>query len=1029
MIPIRLSLEGIYSYQQKQEIDFQYLTSAELFGIFGATGSGKSSILEAIGFAIYDQTERLNKREPGGLAYNMMNLKSDRLAINFECWAGERNETKYRFAVENRRKKKNFEKTDSFKRQTYRWEGDQWLPVEAAPETIIGLSYDNFRRCVIIPQGKFEEFLGLGAADRTRMLQDLFHLDKYDLKDPIGKLNQKNKLAIENTQGSLATYSAVTEDVIAENKALIANLESQRKTQEEALKENQRAFESAQQLRELFDQLTAAKKRQQELEAEKPGYESRRKQLDRYQQAQVAFATTLTEFDRLSKSLAETEKSVQQKRQTYEQGEQEVAKKEAAFVHTEKTFQTRDELLKKADELEKVLALQKRTAVIMNRQERVKNGSIQINEAQEQESSLSQTLEQLEKEIQKLESDQPDLTRIMAVKEWFLEEKRFQEQLSREQQSKSKILNQIEQGRQTKVAITSRIGIDIAKHDLSILKLIEQITAQKSELDSRRKKLDSEREQEEVQQRLKELAGNLQPGDPCPLCGSTDHVASSHEAGRNQQLVQLRQDISEIDRHIDEINIHLPSLERLLVDAKTLGAELKTTEATVQDIQESIDRHKSTFIWSEFEQDGIEKIEQLLTSGATLNSVLQDKKQERGTALDSLKRTRTNLGSLRPALEALRRELDTETGAYQEGVKDLKLVNFEEEGSRDSAMIVQEINELKHNYEGIGALHQSMKREIEERKSRLATLKGEISTLQSQRSDQATEVARLSQKLDQLIANSAFDSREDIRQTLALALDLEAEKDELRRFEREETQTLTTLEDLDKQVGERKFDTDAFEKLEEDIQEMEKLLKLLGQEIGGKQQYGQRLAKDLILKNELAQKLEGLEHRADNLRILEGLFRGNGFVNYISTVYLENLCAAANERFLRLTANSLSLEIDADNNFLVRDLLNAGKTRSVKTLSGGQTFQAALCLALALSDQVQRQAAAKQNFFFLDEGFGSQDKNSLRTIFQTLKSLRTENRIVGVISHVEELQQEIETHLRIVNDSETGSVVHESWTA
>ncbi|MCB0842418.1 MAG: SMC family ATPase, partial [Bacteroidetes bacterium] len=107
--------------------------------------------------------------------------------------------------------------------------------------------------------------------------------------------------------------------------------------------------------------------------------------------------------------------------------------------------------------------------------------------------------------------------------------------------------------------------------------------------------------------------------------------------------------------------------------------------------------------------------------------------------------------------------------------------------------------------------------------------------------------------------------------------------------------------------------------------------------------------------------------------------------------------------------------------------LNNGQVRSVKTLSGGQTFQAALSLALALADEVQQQVKAKQNFFFLDEGFGSQDKNSLQVIFQTLKSLRNENRIVGIISHVEELQQEIDTYLFISNEEESGSRVVASW--
>ncbi len=112
----------------------------------------------------------------------------------------------------------------------------------------------------------------------------------------------------------------------------------------------------------------------------------------------------------------------------------------------------------------------------------------------------------------------------------------------------------------------------------------------------------------------------------------------------------------------------------------------------------------------------------------------------------------------------------------------------------------------------------------------------------------------------------------------------------------------------------------------------------------------------------------------------------------------------------------------------MRDFLNNGQVRSVKTLSGGQTFQASLSLALALAESIQKQNQTNQNFFFLDEGFGSQDKDSLQTVFNTLKSLRNEDRIVGVISHVEELQQEIDIFLDIYNDEEQGSQITESWS-
>jgi exonuclease SbcC len=107
--------------------------------------------------------------------------------------------------------------------------------------------------------------------------------------------------------------------------------------------------------------------------------------------------------------------------------------------------------------------------------------------------------------------------------------------------------------------------------------------------------------------------------------------------------------------------------------------------------------------------------------------------------------------------------------------------------------------------------------------------------------------------------------------------------------------------------------------------------------------------------------------------------------------------------------------------------MNNGEVRSVKTLSGGQTFQAALSLALALADNIQHLTKSKQNFFFLDEGFGSLDKEALTIAFETLKNLRKENRIVGVISHIDEMQQEILVNLKIVNDLEKGSIVTKSW--
>lgn len=109
------------------------------------------------------------------------------------------------------------------------------------------------------------------------------------------------------------------------------------------------------------------------------------------------------------------------------------------------------------------------------------------------------------------------------------------------------------------------------------------------------------------------------------------------------------------------------------------------------------------------------------------------------------------------------------------------------------------------------------------------------------------------------------------------------------------------------------------------------------------------------------------------------------------------------------------------------DYLNDGKKRNIKTLSGGQQFQVSLSLALALAGVVQKQNRTSQNFFFLDEGFGTQDEDSLNLVFDSITSLRKENRIVGLISHVAELKEGINAYLEIVNDEKSGSIINKSW--
>ena len=316
---------------------------------------------------------------------------------------------------------------------------------------------------------------------------------------------------------------------------------------------------------------------------------------------------------------------------------------------------------------------------------------------------------------------------------------------------------------------------------------------------------------------------------------------------------------------------------------------------------------------------------------------------------------------------------------------------------------------------------------LQEHRQRFEGLKSSLSINQQELQQEETALFDLQQQLDERLASSPFETLQEVKEMLATPFDIEAEKQRLQQFRDQLLRNKNTMERIEKEIGSNIYNNEEHQQLQAEINGLSDQATENSREQGNLEGIIKKLASDLATQSRLHEEKEKLTLRAENLRTMKSLFKASGFVEYISSVYLQNLCNAANDRFYRLTRQQLSLELTDDNNFQVRDFLNGGKVRSVKTLSGGQTFQASLSLALALADNIQKITRSHQNFFFLDEGFGSLDKESLDIVFDTLKSLRSENRVVGVISHVEEMQQEIDVHLRVENHPERGSLIHRSW--
>lgn len=1023
MIPIKLTIKGLYSYQEKQTIDFTQLTSAHLFGIFGAVGSGKSSILEAITFAIYGETDRLNARD--GRNYNMMNLKSSELLIEFD-FETRKEQTRYRAVVKGRRNSKKFDDVKALDRSAYRFDSGEWIPIEvgALPE-IIGLSYENFKRTIIIPQGQFQEFLQLGNKERTVMMKSLFNLERFELDAKAASLEAKNNAQKQNLEGQLQQLGAVDPE---QQNALQEKLDSLKKEMEALnlkLTGQQKIENEQKQLHELILKKELTQVRLTELSGRLPEIELLEREIGRYEYCLIHF-----------KNLLDGQKSAKQKIQLFDknladdslklkQAEEQIGLVEKQFETVKTDYDQRELLRQKAEELEKLIRLADLRQLISGAEERLKKGDAVVEETVGKIEKLKLEREKLEADLAAKKAAQPDLMVLANVRSWYELQAGWAQQLkaiiaeAERCTEEWKLVKNHEKRLFESTVFEGFSGERNALNGLSFLK--EKVVAFRTQIGE----LDATIQHFRVQLKLEEFAVGLTEGEACPVCGSLHHpqVLVAADVAQNLKLAEaqketLEKEISTCEKLADQFG-ELTSL--LIVNEKQIAGILERK----RDLEVKEAAHKLLFKWEKYPT--AESVTEAFGQAETLKKEVDLLEKQKDEATKKYELESANKEKYQQQIEKIRNEVTAFKAENEILQSQIKLIDGGLYAEKTKAEIETEKNDLLLKYRALEQQFNALNNRLIDLRKTKDSLDGSISANQIQLIQEKKLLEEIGLQLDNALKTSPFIGLDDVMQILQQSMDVQAERTKITTFRQEMMLAESQMQQLQNEIGDRKYDAEIHRQLQEQLAESRQLLNQLNQDFGVTEKTLADLKKALAAQAELRKTLEKLELRAENIRTLRGLFKASGFVNYVSSVYLQNLCNAANDRFFRLTRQKLSLEITEDNNFQVRDYMNGGMVRSVKTLSGGQTFQAALCLALALADNIQKITESNQNFFFLDEGFGSLDKESLATVFDALKSLRKENRIVGVISHVEEMQQEIDTHLRIENHEETGSRILTSW--
>lgn len=1096
MIPVRLELQGYLSYRDKQVIEFDRLNEAGLFGIFGGVGSGKSGILEAITYCLYGKLERLNQRE--NINYNLMNLQSNEMKLLFEFRVTGTEETGrdqlWRVRIRNTRNRKRPQEVTSKERvrEIYLPEEDRWEPRETDLNQVVGLSYENFRRSIIIPQGKFREFLELSNTDRTKMISELFGLNKFNYTRELRQLVAQNNEEITSLKSALETLGPVSGEEITVLKKQLKQAEKNLERARTAAQKLEKQFHEQEELAGLADQLEAKESRQEKLakifdesRAERQSLEiyrlarrtelpelrarvrglseSCQKQAETLEELELALKPRAEEYEQLQTSLEEKQTELKKREEGSHQEIEDLklgADMAAWRSGLEGIRERMSDAKKKTDQLEKERArVGEEQTTIQNRGTQLGRQILEIQSAGQLRHWLQKSREELNQGKQALAENDRQRENLNGI-------------LSAYQPQRAAFERQIQD---TGGSLTPFPGPDAAVADYQACLTADgqKIQAALEHFQALKIKLENALAGASREEWLREFRREIEEHrDNCLVCGAKpdyweeqlftrNNADPEGSSGPEGDLPRIRETVDflqrlelvcqETIRSVDNWQSGARERQKELEgDWKSLRERLMNPppfeEMNQPEKELNLPENGLPFYQNPPEISSNVTMENYRLSETRLRELADwlDEQEARRIQRDELRdewkklnekeaNYRQELEQIQVELKPLEKEQNRLEGLFDNNREKLNpgnannLTNFLQPGERALREMAEKLErDLKERQQEL----ETLSRRTTETREKILSEKSRVETLTQALAGDRERFQTAEERYIKGVASleTAAPVEPDF---LAGLLDESVyweERTEIwQNREQEKTKLEEEIHDFRGRLEKAGFSREAHANLAEKLEENRREMTRREQEFGGRQRELSDKEERLAKRKEHEESLEGRQRREQNLKTLEKLFRGNAFEDYISTFYLRQLCQRANQRFQHFTNHAMSLELSEDNRFDVRDNLNGGALRSAKTLSGGQMFQASLSLALALSDNIRQLYQSDQSFFFLDEGFGTQDKESLNLVFEALKSLRRERRVVGLISHVEDLQREINVHLRIARDEEGVSKIFPSW--
>ena len=856
------------------------------------------------------------------------------------------------------------------------------------------------------------------------MMMELFgELRRYDLSGRVAYLEGETTRRVIDLRGQLTGLGEVDRERLSERKQRYVALQEEIAGVKKEIHEGQEQVERGKRVKQLTDERVARQEEERKLLEQREAMAGLQARVDEYERCLQQFQQPLSRHDETGRRLAESARVLSGYREQLTAKQLELTRFSGQFSQLKQAYEGRDVLKERAGHLERLLHLRAISKERDELKERHRKGEEIVVATRREIEMLQEQLREQKERLEQLNQSIPDMKMLSDIREWYNIQQHIREELTRWQEELAGVNKEIAREEREVRMVQEQYPAFGALQAMTREALQEACRERQEQLAATVKEIREEWLHLSTRQRLVDFARELSEGEPCPLCGALSHPAPLHATEVEGELKEKADRVAGLE---EEGKVLERMVSRLTVIGERLrsAGERKEQITRQQDVaRERLREHLTRFTWEGFTPDNMQRLTDEMNRVALLNKEKLDGETVRGNMEKSIEQKRVNLEKYVARLDEISREIvqrDSQVGLLREQQAGFDEKEYEGVPNME---IGKELDECRQRFEQVG-------RDYQRDAARLQVIEADFRRWEGSVEEKSKEVIRLQQELEEevqelsrLLKDSTYPDLAAVREVLAGKLDLPGVRGEINRYREQVHAVQVRKAELEVLLA------GVFYNEEEHValcQRVEAALVREREMLAEQGALGNQI-KDMetrvAVREKIGQELEGLESRLMNLQMLKGLFRGNDFVKFVSSIYLQNLCNAANERFYRMTRQRLKLELSEENDFVVRDFMNEGRVRSARTLSGGQVFQASLSLALALTDNIRHLTGSSQNFFFLDEGFGSLDRESLSVVFETLKSLRAENRVVGLISHVEEMQQEVPACLFVENTVERGSVV------